>query len=112
MSIHALFAKEVQQKTGIPDAQHIPLSIPQGNTDIFIPPDAGKIAQQKKNVIVNLPYDKSLIARRLNIQPETFSRALTQLKPHGVSMAKRQITIKDTDHLADFCDLDDRDRPC
>jgi CRP/FNR family transcriptional regulator, dissimilatory nitrate respiration regulator len=68
-------------------------------------------AQQKKNVIVNLPYDKSLIARRLNIQPETFSRALTQLKPHGVSMAKRQITIKDTDHLADFCDLDDRDRP-
>jgi hydroxyacylglutathione hydrolase len=27
----------------IPDAQHIPLSILQGNTDIFIPPDAGKI---------------------------------------------------------------------
>ncbi len=66
----------------------------------------------KDNVTVNLPYDKSLIARRLNIQPETFSRALTQLKPHGVSMQKRQILIKDTDQLALFCDLDDRDRPC
>lgn len=64
------------------------------------------------NVIVNLPYDKSLIARRLNIQPETFSRALAQLKPHGVSMKKREITISNTASLADFCDLDERDRPC
>lgn len=65
-----------------------------------------------KDVNVQLPYDKSLIARRLNIQPETFSRALTQLKPYGVSMNKREITIHDIAKLADFCDLDDRDRPC
>ena len=65
-----------------------------------------------KDVSVQLPYDKSLIARRLNIQPETFSRALTQLKPYGVSMNKREITIHDIEKLVDFCDLDDRDRPC
>lgn len=67
---------------------------------------------QKRDVTVYLPYDKSLIARRLNIQPETFSRALLQLKPQGVSMQKKEITIKDTDLLANFCDMDDRDKPC
>lgn len=67
---------------------------------------------QKQNVTVHLPYDKSLIARRLNIQPETFSRALAKLAPCGVSLDKRDISITDVDLLADFCDLDDRDRPC
>lgn len=67
----------------------------------------------KKNVAtVSLPYDKSLIARRLNIQPETFSRALAQLKPCGVSMDKREITIRDVAKLAEYCDLDERDSPC
>jgi CRP-like cAMP-binding protein len=67
---------------------------------------------RKEAVIVHLPYDKSLIARRLNIQPETFSRALSQLKPHGVTMQKREIRIQDVDTLASFCDVDERDRPC
>lgn len=67
---------------------------------------------QGSSAIVSLPYDKSLIARRLNIQPETFSRALAQLKPHGVTMVKREIRILDMKALAEYCDLDDRDRPC
>lgn len=66
----------------------------------------------KKNATVHLPYDKSLIARRLNIQPETFSRALAKLAPFGVSLDKRDIAIADIARLADFCELDDRDRPC
>jgi CRP/FNR family transcriptional regulator, dissimilatory nitrate respiration regulator len=64
------------------------------------------------DVKVHLPYDKSLIARRLNIQPETFSRALAKLEPYGVTLHKRDITITDTVKLADFCELDERDRPC
>ncbi len=67
---------------------------------------------RRTNVTVSLPYDKSLVASRLNIQPETFSRALAKLKSCGVTMKKRQITIRDTALLADFCDLDERDKPC
>jgi len=67
---------------------------------------------QTGTVEIDLPYDKSLVSRRLNIQPETFSRALAKLKPCGVSMKGRCITIKDINRLAEFCDVEDRDRPC
>lgn len=65
-----------------------------------------------ENVEVHLPYDKALIARRLSIQPETFSRALKKLEPQGVITKGRTVTIKDTEKLCTFCDFEDRDRPC
>jgi len=68
--------------------------------------------EQTSNIAVELPYDKSLIARRLNIQPETFSRALAKLKPYGVVQQGRQIIVMNTEKLSDFCDIDDRDKPC
>lgn len=64
------------------------------------------------HIEVSLPYDKSLIARRLNIQPETFSRALAKLKPYGVSMKGRQVVIEDAEKLIEFCDIEDRGKPC
>jgi CRP-like cAMP-binding protein len=66
---------------------------------------------KSSDVEVSLPYDKSLIARRLNIQPETFSRALKKLEPHGVSLQDRNIRIRDTAALAAFCDVEDRGSP-
>lgn len=54
---------------------------------------------------VELPYDKSLISMRLNIKPETFSRALSKLKLHGVEHTGRSIIIHDINKLADFCDI-------
>jgi CRP-like cAMP-binding protein len=65
-----------------------------------------------RNIKINLPYDKGLVARRLNIQPETFSRALNKLKPHGVNVEGRQIIVKDVAALSIFCDVDSRDLPC
>jgi CRP-like cAMP-binding protein len=65
-------------------------------------------AEKSKGVEIDLPYDKSLIARRLNIQPETFSRALKKLEPHGVGLEGKNIVIQDADQLARFCDIDDR----
>lgn len=56
-------------------------------------------------LVVDLPYDKSVIASRLNIKPETFSRALAKLKPHGVFSQNRQIIIAAPHKLADFCDI-------
>jgi len=62
--------------------------------------------------IVKLPYDRSLISTRLNIKPETFSRALSKLKPHGVEIDQRNITISDPFALADFCDIRMIDLQC
>lgn len=61
---------------------------------------------------ITLPYDKSLIARRLNIQPETFSRALKKLESHGVTNKGREIAIHDPSELARYCDIEFRDKPC
>lgn len=65
-----------------------------------------------RDIEVSLPYDKSLIARRLNVQPETFSRAVAKLKPHGVDTKGRRIIVRDLKMLTDFCDVEDRDKPC
>ncbi len=56
-------------------------------------------------VVADLPYDKSLISTRLNIKPETFSRALLKLKPYGVKPDGRHIIIENPEELADFCDV-------
>jgi CRP-like cAMP-binding protein len=64
------------------------------------------------DIEINLPYDKSLIARRLNIQPETFSRALKKLEPHGVSVQAKNILIRNAAELAVFCDIEDRNGFC
>lgn len=67
---------------------------------------------KSRNVEVALPYDKSLIARRLNIQPETFSRAFKKLEPHGVALKGRVAAIDDIEKLAAFCDFEERNSPC
>ncbi len=61
---------------------------------------------------VELPYDKSLISTRLNIKPETFSRALGKLEPHGIEHKGHSIIINDMYKLADFCDISFKDTPC
>lgn len=66
----------------------------------------------ERNVCVTLPYDKSLIAARLSIKPETFSRALAKLRPHGVIARGRTVQIEDPQVLADFCDVDWQSVPC
>lgn len=56
---------------------------------------------------VSLPYEKALIAHRLNIEPETFSRAIKKLEPYGVTIQGRQIQIEDIEHLRHFCEIDE-----
>lgn len=48
---------------------------------------------------LTLPLDKSLIAARLGMQPETFSRALAKLKSVGVQSVGHDVVIKDLDAL-------------
>jgi CRP-like cAMP-binding protein len=51
---------------------------------------------------MNFPYDKSLAAARLGMKPETFSRALAQLKPVGVTVRGSEVRIDRFDRLAAF----------
>lgn len=48
------------------------------------------------------PYDKSLAAARLGMKPETFSRALSQLKPYGVLVRGNEIHIESFDALTGY----------
>lgn len=51
---------------------------------------------------IALPYEKALIANRLGMKPESFSRALSQLRRLGVSVERGSVHIKDVQRLAAF----------
>ncbi len=51
---------------------------------------------------LTLPYDKALIARRLGMTPESFSRALAILRDHGVQVERDAVTIAGVGRLRAF----------
>lgn len=55
----------------------------------------------------DLPYNKSLIASRLGIELETFSRSLPRLKRHGIAVHGNHVSISDREvarrFVCDFC---------
>lgn len=63
---------------------------------------------------ITLPYDKTLLASRLGMQPETFSRALSKLKDAtGIRVKGSTIEIDDIDRLSEFsCSACSSDFPC
>ena len=56
---------------------------------------------------LRLPLDKHLIAARLGMQPETFSRALAKLRKHGVHVDGEVVTIDDCNRLRALIGKDD-----
>ena len=57
--------------------------------------------------VIRLPYDKSLVAARLGMKPESLSRALAKLRDVGVTTRGGEVHIADIERLRDFCDSDD-----
>lgn len=51
-----------------------------------------------------LPYEKALIANRLGMKPESFSRALQRLAQVGVAVERDSVSIADVARLADFAE--------
>lgn len=51
---------------------------------------------------VELPYEKALIANRLGMKPESLSRALAKLRPHGVTVDREMVNIADVGALTEF----------
>ncbi len=64
------------------------------------------LEQGSDNTEFELPFKKSTIANHLGITPETFSRALGQLKKMGLEIEGEKIRIKEAFALCHFCDLD------
>lgn len=53
-----------------------------------------------------LPFQKSTIANHLGMTPETFSRALNQIRKMGIDVEQENMTLRDAYALCHFCDPD------
>jgi CRP-like cAMP-binding protein len=53
-------------------------------------------------VELHLPIDKALIAARLGMQPETFSRALARLRSEGVESVGDRVRVGDIARLREL----------
>lgn len=69
---------------------------------------------KQKDLCIRLPYDKTLVASRLGMQPETFSRALNKLKQEiQMSVQGRDIIINDVQELVHYtCSACTSEYPC
>jgi CRP-like cAMP-binding protein len=52
--------------------------------------------------VVGLPYEKALIANRLGMKPESFSRALARLRPLGVVVSREHVAIANVAALSNY----------
>jgi len=57
---------------------------------------------EEGSAVVFLPYDKTLLSRRLGIQPESLSRILGKLRSLGVKTEHSRVIIADVSQLTDF----------
>lgn len=60
---------------------------------------AGLAQNATPPIQLHLPVDKVLIAGRLGMQPETFSRAIARLRQHGVTVNGSEVAITDLRRL-------------
>ncbi len=58
-------------------------------------------------IVLDLPYDKSLVAARLGMKPESLSRALAKLRTYGVTTNGHQVELSDIGKLRNFCITND-----
>lgn len=80
------------------------LSAPQRIADFLI----GLSAVRDGPSTLELPFEKALIANRLGMKPESFSRALAKLRPLGISVERDRVTIADVQLLVRFVEASDR----
>lgn len=69
--------------------------------------DADQATADGEPIVLNLPYDKGLVAARLGMTPESFSRALNRLKADGITSQGGRIFVADRQRLTDLAGQDD-----
>lgn len=57
---------------------------------------------EEGSAVISLPYDKTLISRRLGMQPESLSRILANLRTKGVKTEFNHVMISDVSKIIDF----------
>ncbi len=62
------------------------------------------LVHSKINNTFELPYSKSLTAAYLGMKPESFSRALGELKKDGIILDNKKIRLSNGDELCGYCD--------
>ncbi|MBT3195096.1 MAG: Crp/Fnr family transcriptional regulator [Candidatus Ruthia sp.] len=62
------------------------------------------LVHAKINNTFEMPYSKTLTASYLGMKPESFSRALSDLKKEGVILENKKIKLKNGDELCKYCD--------
>ncbi len=60
------------------------------------------------SAVIALPYDKSLLAARLAMKPESLSRVLAKLRKLGVRTENHRVIVTDVARLARFCTGEDK----
>ncbi len=58
-------------------------------------------------VQIEFPFEKNLLANRLGMKPESFSRALSKLRRYGVTVEKEAVAIADLGRLREFAGYGD-----
>lgn len=61
---------------------------------------------------IKLPYDKSLIAGRLGLKPESLSRVFAKLRSAGVDVRASNVVVRDMAELCRLVDCDCSAAPC
>lgn len=64
------------------------------------------LEQGSESMDIALPFQKSTIANHLGMTPETFSRALSQIKKMGIDVDQEKLTLHNAYSLCHFCDPD------
>jgi len=65
-----------------------------------------RCAVEEGSAVIRLPYDKTLISRRLGMQPESLSRILAKLRKMGVKAEQNQVVINDVAVLVEYAQGD------
>ena len=60
------------------------------------------LMQRPWSAVVALPYDKSLIAHRLGMKPESLSRAFARLRGQGVTTDGNRVLVNDVGSLWEY----------
>ena len=54
---------------------------------------------ERGRIELDFPYEKTLIAARLGMTPESFSRGLAKLREHGVAVEREHVTVARIERL-------------
>lgn len=105
LALSMLASASYHLKALVEQIEHIKLlSAPQRIADFLV----HLASTREGGATIELPYEKTLIANRLGMKPESLSRALAKLRPLGVSVDREHVSIVDVAVLARFVESGDR----